>query len=132
MGQLNSMAHLLISRYSLDPIYYKIFELLSFRQHPFAISAEIVGMFLQVRVYHVISNLWLFVTGGSHIKFLVHQYTRHIFGLMDSPTCANYALQRTPRDNAQQYPEAAKAVFEKFYMEDYLDSVESPKGPSLD
>ena len=58
---------------------------------------------------------------------VVHQYTRHIFGAKDSPTCANYALQRTARDNAKEYPEAAKAVLENFYMDDYLDSVESPE-----
>ena len=55
------------------------------------------------------------------------QYTRHIFGAKDSPTCANYALQRTARDNVSQYTEAAKAVLENFYMDDYLDSVESPE-----
>ena len=49
-----------------------------------------------------------------------------IFGAKDSPTCANYALQRTASDNAKEYPEAAKAVLENFYMDDFLDSVESP------
>ena len=44
-----------------------------------------------------------------------------------SPTCANYALQRTARDNVSQYREATKAVLENFYMDDYLDSVESPE-----
>ena len=44
---------------------------------------------------------------------------------IDSPTCANYALQRTARDNVSQYPEATKAVLENFYMDDYLDSQES-------
>ena len=58
---------------------------------------------------------------------VVHQYTRHIFGAKDSPTCANYALQRTAPANAKEYPEAAKAVLENFYMDDYLDSVESPE-----
>ena len=28
---------------------------------------------------------------------------------------------------AKEYPEAAKAVLENFYMDDYLDSVESPE-----
>ena len=42
-------------------------------------------------------------------------------------TLANYALQRTARDNIGQYPEATKAVLENFHMDDYLDSVESPE-----
>ena len=55
------------------------------------------------------------------------QYTRHIFGAKDSPTCANFALQQTARDNQSAFPEAAKAVQEKFYMDDYLDSVDCPE-----
>ena len=57
----------------------------------------------------------------------MYQYTLHIFGAKDWPTCAYYALQRTARDNAKFYPEAAKAVLENFYMDDYLDSVEFPE-----
>ena len=56
---------------------------------------------------------------------VVYQYTRHLFGAKDSPTCANNALQRTAQDNVSQYPEATKTVLENFYMDDYLDSVES-------
>ena len=55
------------------------------------------------------------------------QYTRHIFGARDSPTCANFALQQTARDNEATYPLAAKAVQQEFYMDDYLDSVECPE-----
>ena len=58
---------------------------------------------------------------------VLYIYTRHIFGAKDSPTWANYALQRTARDKVIQYPEATKAVLENFYMDDYLGSVESPE-----
>ena len=78
--------------------------------------------------YHVISHHCAFSGGRTPTSnVVVHQYTRHIFGAKGSPTCANYALQRTARDNAKEYPEAAKAVLENFYMDDYLDSVESPE-----
>ena len=60
-------------------------------------------------------------------KVVVYQFTRHIFGAKDSPTCANNALQRTARDNAKFYSESANAVLENFYSDDYLDSVESPE-----
>ena len=99
-----------------------IYVLLRFRQHPFAVSADIEGMFLQVGVLPC---------GQPSLRFLwredptsnvvVHQYTRHIFGAKHS-TCANYALQRTASNDAKQYPEAAKAVVDNFYMDDYLDS----------
>ena len=53
---------------------------------------------------------------------VVHQYTRHTFGARDSPTCANCALQKTASDHQAEYPEAALAVVQKFYMDEYLDS----------
>ena len=55
---------------------------------------------------------------------MVYQYTRHIFGANDSPTCMNYAIQRTAKDNSTQYTDASQAVFEKFYMDEYLYSLD--------
>ena len=109
-----------------DLLQNLIYVLLRFRQHPFAVSTDIEGMFLQVGVLPCdqpsLRFLWREDPTSNDV---VHQYTRHIFGAKDSPTCANYALQRTARDNAKEYLEAAKAVLENFYMDDYLESVES-------
>ena len=113
-----------------DLLQNLIYVLLRFRQHPFAVSADIEGMFLQVGVLlHVISHHCAFCGGRTphQMLWVVHQYTLHIFGAKDSPTCANYALQSTASDNAKEYSEAAKAVHKNFYMDDYLDSVESPE-----
>ena len=67
------------------------------------------------------------MAGGPHIKCCgTPVNTSHLWG-KDSPTCANYALQRTASDNAKEYPEDAKSVLENFYMDDNLDSVESPE-----
>ena len=52
----------------------------------------------------------------------IYQYTRHIFGTKDSPTCANYASNRTGLYNAVKFPEAALTVNQNFYMDVYLDS----------
>ena len=57
----------------------------------------------------------------------VHHYTRHIFGARDSLTCANFALQKTASDN--QADEAASAAVQKFYMDDYLDYLETGMMP---
>ena len=103
-----------------------IYVLLRFRQHPFAVFVDIEGMFLQVRVLPSDQPSLRFLSWEDPTtKIVVHQYKRHIFGAKDSPTCANYEFQRTANDNDKEYPEAAKAVLENFYMEDYLDSVES-------
>ena len=47
----------------------------------------------------------------------------HIFGKVDSPCCANWALKRTAIDNKPKFSlRAIEAVLEHFYMDDYLDS----------
>ena len=115
-----------------DLLQNLIYVLLRFRQHPFAVSADMEVMLLQVGVlpYDQPSLHFLWREDPTS-NVVVHQYTRHIFGAKNSPTCAIYALERTASDNAKEYPEAAKDVLENFYMDDYLDSVESPRRPSL-
>ncbi|XP_039867392.1 uncharacterized protein LOC120721259 [Simochromis diagramma] len=50
----------------------------------------------------------------------------HLFGAVSSPSCANYALQRTADDNAQQFPaEVVDTVKRNFYVDDCLKSVAS-------
>ena len=109
-----------------DLLQNLIFVLLRFRQHKYAVSADIEGMFLQVGVLArdqiSLRFLWREDTTSDVV---VHQYTRHIFGARDSPTCANFALRKTATDNMSTHPEAASVVNEKFYMDDYLDSFEN-------
>ena len=111
-----------------DLLQNLIHVLLRFRQHQFAVSADVEGMFLQVGVPDCdqpsLRFLW---REEPTTNVVVYQYARHIFGAKDSPTCANYALQRAAREHVSQYPEATKAVLENICMGDYLDSVESPE-----
>ena len=94
-----------------------------FRQHPFAVSADIEGMFLQVGVIPEdqpsLRFLW---REDPATEVTVYQYVRHIFGSKDSPTCANYALRRTASGNRNKFPEAAISVEDNFYMDDFLES----------
>ena len=112
----------------LELLQNLIYVLLHFRQHPYAVSDDIEGLFPQVGVLPSdqpsLRFLW---REDPTTNVVVFQYTRLIFGAEDSPTCANYALQRTARDNAKFSPEATKAVLGNFYMDDCLDSVESPE-----
>ena len=102
--------------------------LLRFRQYQYAVSADIEGMFLQVGVPPSDQTCLRFLWRGDPTQNVeTLQYARHIFGARDSPMCANFALQQTARDNEATYPLAAKAVQQKFYMDDYLDSVECPE-----
>ena len=94
-----------------DLLQNLIFVLLRFRQHKYAVSADIEGMFLQVGVLArdqiSLRFLWREDTTSDVV---VHQYTRHIFGARDSPTCANFALRKTATDNMSTYPEAASVA----------------------
>ncbi|XP_075250920.1 uncharacterized protein LOC142343117 [Convolutriloba macropyga] len=111
-----------------DLLQRLIHTLIRFRQYQYAVSADIEGMFLQVGVLPqdqpCLRFLW---REDPSTDVMVYQYTRHIFGAKDSPTCANYTLQRTAKDNSRQYPDASQAVLEKFYMDDYLDSLDEPE-----
>ena len=106
-----------------DLLQTLIHVLMRFRQHPYAVSADIEGMFLQVGVIPEdrpsLRFLW---REDPATDVAVYQYVRHIFGSKDSPTCANYALQQTARDNRTQFLEAANSVENHFYMDDYLES----------
>ncbi len=109
-----------------DLLQRLLYTIIRFRQHKIAVSADIEGMFLQVGVLEQEQPSLPFLWREDPTKNVeVYQYTRHIFGAKDSPTCANYALQRTAKDNRAAYPDAAQAVHEKFYMDDYLDSMET-------
>ena len=63
------------------------------------------------------------MVGGPHKWSKRFQYIRHIFGVRDSPTCANFALQQTARDNYSKFP----AVIDNFYMDDFLGSIADTK-----
>ena len=90
--------------------------------------SDIEGMFMQVGLLesdqHSLRFLW---REGPTSDVSVFQYTRHNFGAKDSPTCANYALRRTAVTNQNRYPDAAYAVLNNFYMDDYLGSVKNPE-----
>ena len=90
-------------------------------------SADVEGMFLQVGVLarDQISLRFFLWREDATSDVVVHQYTHHIFGARDSPTCANFAFRTTATDNMSTYPEAASVVNEKFYIDDYLDSFEN-------
>ena len=50
----------------------------------------------------------------------------HIFGAKDSPTCANYAVKRTARDNQHLFdPLTFETALKAFYVDDLLKSVDS-------
>ena len=97
-----------------------------FRQSSTAMTADIEAMFLQVKVPSAECKFLRFLWRDDSTKPVkVYEYTRHVFGAKSSPTCANYALQQTGRDNKDFYPLASKAIERNFYMDDFAKSVDT-------
>ena len=94
-----------------------------------AIAADIEAMFHQVRVSpedaDALRFLWKEdITTDDPPD--TYQMLVHIFGAKCSPTCANYALQRTARDNYKKFNSLTySTVINAFYVDDLLKSVES-------
>ena len=100
--------------------------LMRFRQELIAVSADIKAMFNQVAVPEEDQSVLRFLRRKKPSdKVEVYQYVRHIFGAKCSPTCSNYALQRTARDNKDSFPLEAEAVERNIYMDDLFKSVPS-------
>ena len=84
-----------------------------FRMGRYAIVADIEEMFHQVRVCPEDADSLRFIWFDDihSDEIYIMQMSVHIFGATSSPTCANYALQKTARDNLQDFdPLTAETV----------------------
>ena len=55
--------------------------------------------------------------------------TVHIFGAISSPATCMYALRRTAVDFGSSFPDVAHLVATNFYVDNYLDSVDTETKP---
>ena len=95
--------------------------LLRFRKEKIAVMADIQEMFLQVRVPldERDSLRFLWFTPNLDEPPETYSMNVHIFGAKDSPSIANFALQKTAKDNALEFEEEMVKTIEKdFYVAD--------------
>ena len=102
--------------------------LLRFRRGDVAFMADIEAMFMQIKVTpkhrDVLRFLW-FQDHDIGAPLTVCRMTRHLFGGVWSPSCANYALRATAREFQEMYPaEVVETVRRNFYVDDCLKSVD--------
>lgn len=103
-----------------------------FRQEPIAIMSDIEAMFHQVRVRPEDSDALRFLwwpNGDLTLQPQEYKMEVHLFGGVSSPSCANFALQKTADDNQKEFsPEVINTVKRNFYVDDCLKSVGSEEG----
>ena len=105
--------------------------LLRFREEQVAVMGDIEAMFHQVKVpKHQCSFLkFLWWDNSDPDKEIIdYEMTAHVFGGTSSPSCSNFALRRTAKDNEQQYGKEITQILERsFYVDDLLKSFPTVK-----
>lgn len=104
--------------------------LLRFKRGSVGIAADIEAMFHRVLACvedrDCLRFLWKDDLDAAEPD--VYQMNVHIFGAKCSPTCAEYALQRTAKDNQKDFSElAVNTVLRDFYVDDLISGESSPE-----
>ena len=100
-----------------------------FRQEPVAVMTDIQTMFHQARVskndVDFLRFLW-WPNGDINRPPVEHRMLVHLFGAVSSPSCANFALRETAKDNKNMFhPSIISTVENNFYVDDCLKSLPS-------
>ena len=103
--------------------------LLRFREGPVALMANVEAMYHQLKVHpddvDALRFLWYPDCDLTREPEEYHMAV-HLFGGVWSASCANYGLQRTAKDNSDDFDrEVTRSVEKSFYVDDYLKFVES-------
>ncbi|XP_055714777.1 uncharacterized protein LOC129808897 [Phlebotomus papatasi] len=100
--------------------------LLRFRQHPYALTADISKMYLQLMLDPAEANfqriLWRDSRDSRIAEFRI---TRVCFGLASSPFLATRALNQLAMEHEASHPLASDTLRTAFYVDDCVISVET-------
>ncbi|XP_062713721.1 uncharacterized protein LOC134290575 [Aedes albopictus] len=97
-----------------------------FRERAVAISGDIQEMFLQVGIRRQDRSALLFVFRNSPSEPMVTMASDvAIFGATCSPCQSQYVKNLNASNHEEQYPNAAAAIKNRHYVDDYLDSVDT-------
>ena len=103
--------------------------LLRFRRNPVAVVCDIKEMYLQVEIADddrpFFRILWRDMQENREPG--VYEFSRVVFGKNSAPMEAQFVAQENARRHKDTYPLAAEAVLKSTYMDDSLDSVETPE-----
>ncbi|XP_061718192.1 uncharacterized protein LOC133525818 [Cydia pomonella] len=95
--------------------------ILKWRQHRVAYIADVEKMFRQIWVHQEDQSLQKIIWRDSPNEMLQeYQLTTVTYGQKAAPFLAMMTLKQLAHDERSNYPEAAKALEESFYMDDLL------------
>ena len=104
--------------------------LVRFRQHSFAIQADVEAMYNQVRVpksdRDALRFLWM-----NDNEVVHYRMTSHLFGGKWCASSSAYTLRRTAQDSASIDPSVREAIERNFYVDDLLHSCASSEDARL-
>jgi hypothetical protein len=100
-----------------------------FRQYPYALSADIKEMFMQVKIREEDRDALRFLWRGDRREGAPEEYrmTSVIFGATSSPCTALFVKNKNAGEYKDEYPEAARAIEKNHYMDDYIQSFPTPE-----
>ena len=100
--------------------------LFRFRLHRVALTTDVSRMYLAVLLEKADKDLHHFVWRRSATQSLEeYRMTRVTFGVAASSYAANMAVKQNAIDLAQEFPAAAKAVHQSFYVDDGVTGADS-------
>ena len=107
-------------------------SVLRFRKHRYAASADIKGMFYNVRIPEVDRDFMRFLwwkDGNPANPVVEYRLTHQVPGLADSPSNSCFALRRIAEENPAGVSDATcQAIKEDFYVDDMCHSGSDLKG----
>ncbi|XP_070067166.1 uncharacterized protein [Drosophila virilis] len=101
--------------------------LIRFRERPIAVSGDIMEMFHQVKARQKHQPAQKFLWRGGDSSRFPETYVMQVmtFGASCSPALANYVKNRNAERFVAEHPDAVKAICEKTFVDDWLQSVDT-------
>ena len=97
--------------------------LLRFQEVAIAIQGDIKAMFMQTGVGQQDPRYLRFMRRQTNNPELeVYGYQRHIFGIRDTPACANFVLKQTAKDDIEDHPNSLQNIRQAFYLDDMVST----------
>lgn len=97
-----------------------------FREKEVALCADIMEMFHQIQIRKEDRSAQLYKwRDSSHLPMETMVMDVAIFGATCSPAHSQFVKNKNADEHQEMYPRAAKAIKEKHYVDDYLDSLDT-------